>query len=208
MLKRNISFLIFAVFTFACKSETISGVSTVSVVKVTCPASRNTGAERAHILSLLKQEDFGAPLTPRKDYDLQAELSKYLSCLTCQYSTDPIQMRMMMTASRKDDIFIWILRPDGTFVVSKGPDDQMTHGVIASLNVESPELTQAPMGSALVGGEGWFDPSTQTLFINNKSGHYRPEYARLNNPSMQRIIKDIGSLDFLEINFVDATKPR
>ena len=190
----------------ACKKD--SGYSVPSGAGVSCPLARNTAAERLHVLNLIHPEDFGSPLTPRKAYDLNAELSKYLACFKCEFSTDPSQIRMMMSASRQDDIFIWALRPDGTFIVSKGPEDQMTHGVIASLDVEHPELTKPPMGTALVGGEGWFDPSTQTLYVNNKSGHYRPEFSRLNNASMRKVLQDIGSLDFLDIKFVDATKPR
>ena len=68
------------------------------------------------------------------------------------------------------------------------------------------------MGSVLAGGEGWFDVEKKVLVLNNKSGHYRPTFDRLNNDSIRRLLDGIAPKDASDrtigVDFQDGTKPR
>ena len=153
----------------------------------------------------LAPADFGAALTPRKAYDLAAEFQTFKSCASCRISDDPTTIREMIAGARQGDHFVWALRPTGELVVGRGPDELMSHGVLASINLTDVARSPKETLSVLAAGEGYLDPSLGILKLNNKSGHFRPEFSRVANPSITRLF---GRLSPAKIEFVDQTKPR
>jgi hypothetical protein len=147
-------------------------------------------------------------LPPRKPYDLTAEIATFKSCTTCSISADENTIRRMIAGARQGDHFVWALRPDGRLVVGRGPDEKMSHGVLASIDLLHVDQTGRETLPALASGEGYVDPIQKALLLNNKSGHYRPEFKRVNNPSIRRLFEALLPSSASEIKFVDQTKPR
>jgi hypothetical protein len=156
----------------------------------------------------LNPDDFGSPLTPRKSYDLKSEIATFNSCHSCSISSDEDMIRSMIASARVGDHFVWALRPDGRLVVGRGPDDKMSHGVLASIDLADIRDTKNETLSVLSSGEGYFDPAQKILILNNKSGHYRPEFKRVDNPSIRRVFGALTPSGISGIKFVDQTKPR
>lgn len=156
----------------------------------------------------LNPEDFGPALTPRKSYDLEAELTRYKDCRDCRISSERAEIKQMILEAREGDHFVWALRPDGRLVVGRGPDEKMSHGVLASIDLVDDRKTGRQTLNVLASGEGYMDPKQGRLYLNNKSGHYRPEFHRVNNPSMKRIFSMVTAKPIKDISFLDQTKPR
>jgi hypothetical protein len=156
----------------------------------------------------LNRQDFGPELTPRKAYDLSLELKTYKECPACKISADPSHIETMIEGSRLGDHFVWALRPDGHLVVGRGPDEKMSHGVLGSINLVDESKTGSVTLSVLASGEGYIDPLHQKLVINNKSGHYRPEFHRVNNPTIKTLFSKLAPTSIKDVTFVDQTKPR
>lgn len=156
----------------------------------------------------LNPDDFGAPLTPRKTYDLKSEIATFNSCHDCSISADEEVIRSMIASARKGDHFVWALRPDGRLVVGRGPDEKMSHGVLASIDLIDIRNTKNETLSVFASGEGYVDPVQKLLILNNKSGHYRPEFKRVDNSSIRRVFGALLPSSTSGIKFVDQTKPR
>jgi hypothetical protein len=114
----------------------------------------------------------------------------------------------MIAGARQGDHFVWALRPDGRLVVGRGPDEKMSHGVLASIDIVDIALTKRETLPVLASGEGYIDPVQKTLVLNNKSGHYRPEFKRVHNTSIKRLFGALLPDTASNIRFVDQTKPR
>jgi hypothetical protein len=156
----------------------------------------------------LSPADFGDPLTPRKAYDLRAEIATFKGCSSCSISSDEEKIRSMIAGARQGDHFVWALRPDGRLVIGRGPDEKMSHGVLASRDLVDERLTKNETLPVLASGEGYVDLAQKKLVLNNKSGHYRPEFRRVDNPSIRRLFEALLPDTTTGLKFVDQTKPR
>ena len=115
-------------------------------------------------------------------------------------------MEKIISKSSKKEFFTWVLREDGQLVFGKGPDEFMSHGVLATLNLKDQKATQGPMGRAYAGGEGYLDQNAKSLFLSNKSGHYRPAFSRINNSAIAQLFSQLVGQRYV-IRFNDETKP-
>lgn len=147
----------------------------------------------------------GEPITPRKNYDLRKELDIYFGCLPCRISAETTVLQNIITRSSKEKFFIWALREDGILVFGEGPDESMSHGVLATLNLSNPLATVGPMRKIYTGGEGYLNSQDNTLFISNKSGHYRPDFMRVNNKEIAKLFGGLVGQN-IQLKFEDRTK--
>jgi len=148
----------------------------------------------------------GEPLSPRKNYDIERELQVFFNCKTCLASADPASIKKIIEKSTKSNFFTWVLRSDGLLVLGEGPDEFMSHGVLATLNMKDQKSSKGPIGHAYAGGEGYLDRHSRALFLSNKSGHYRPEFSRVKNSVTISLFTPYVPKDWT-IQFVDQTKP-
>ncbi len=153
---------------------------------------------------------FSSVLTPRKNYDLMAEMAAFRACKKsreCLITNDRALQLKVMIGTKAPQFFIWVIRPSGQLIIGSGPDEKISHGVLASVDLTDTDLAVEPMGNIYAGGEGYYEPATNTLYLNNKSGHYRPEYIRIANPVVLDLFQSVLQNRVI-IKTIDQTKPR
>jgi hypothetical protein len=137
-------------------------------------------------------------------------MATFIACkksLECLITSDQAVQSKLILATIAPKLFIWVVRPSGQLVVGSGPDEKITHGLLASVDLANTDLAVPPMGSIYAGGEGFYESTTNTLYLNNKSGHYRPEYSRITNPRVLDLFQSVVQTPVL-IKTIDQTKPR